>query len=67
MWYRLGTTADKHTRREERCASRYAVTVENQKPWNETIIREIQKKTGKKMERHSARMTLMDKRLKFSF
>lgn len=48
MWYRFGTTADKHTWREERCASRYVVTVENQKPWNETIIREIQKKTGKR-------------------
>lgn len=29
----------------ERCP---VVTVENQKPWNETIIREIQKKTGKR-------------------
>ena len=48
----------------ERCP---VVTVENQKPWNETIIREIQKKTGKREGRHSARMTLMDKRLKFSF
>ena len=48
MWYRLGTTADKHTWREERCASRYVITVENQKPWNETMIREIQKKTEKR-------------------
>ena len=29
----------------ERCP---VVTVENQKPWNETMIREIQKKTGKR-------------------
>ena len=29
----------------ERCP---VVTVENQKPWNETIIREIQKKTAKR-------------------
>lgn len=48
----------------ERCP---VVTVENQKPWNETMIREIQKKTEKETGRHSARMTLMDKRLKFSF